>query len=1186
MFKYQEALVDGGYKPTKPKMFGGSQPIQAPGAAAAQAAPDPPGSVLAGVRELKHVHARANEVNMKTLKNWKYSNVSAIRKRLEEEEAERRRKEAEERAFWEAARRRAKENWRQLQERQRKEQERLGGRPSDRLPINTRVVAMHRGMEKLGVITKINPNGYYGVKFNNEGPNGLSYSIHESMIINAPEESEMIALGAAVEFDADDGKIYSGIVTSINADNTLDIIDNKGKLHSQIPLEKVQLLHNEVLTVPSRVNVDFRGSRPDFEGAAPGEVTAENPDGTYVVKFDKGKTVKRVKRGYISILRANDVVDDDQNQDQQEEANIEEQMQQVQIQTFDAGERVFVDYGNGESNGNGYTGRHKATILSVDTNTPTHTGSAPTTTYTVQFAEGGGVQPGVSGELLTVDDSPPEPQVEEEVDMQISVEAVEEPEQELVGTAEEEEKQEDEEQYPEYTKSQRVLVDYGDSRDDIKGVFKAKIMRKNPNNTYVVKFKRGEVIHPEVHPKYIRIDPAKVNKKTSPKPPPFVTKSPEKEERKQQKREEQEAEERHLMPVMKQSDPANRTLKGYDGASRNIKRLEEEEAARRAREAEEQRYWEERRRRALEKWAAIREAQHGQEFNIGDRVMVRDASNPDKELAMATIMSVRKPDGTYRIRRDDLPSNADVVEHEENMIMAANADFPLYQEVFVKASDGNYYAGTTVGLNQDGTVAVLYEPGEVHAVPLDYVAIPGEAAKFVSGDEVQLLVGGNANAPVYGVVVAVHDDGTVDVKFEDGVVERIAVEAIGAYRSKLGDNFIELVHGMRGEESEAEVATVQQLQAEPEPAPIKLNSSNKKKDELSATLAMMREGCTFTMYFSDHRRPMFLFYKDLDDGSEGAGHLHWHPPTDDPALKYQRIRGNSIGLRDISDIFRGKSKDHFISSEVAQADSKRSFTILDKNKEREALNFEAPDKSIRIKWLNGINNIITGAGKKLQVRFRKKGRALGKAALAFANKNNDDGSNGLDPLLNVPVAGHLQGRPSYGTLRPVKDGQTLNVKPIAYGSAGGPHNAAMPGRRQRVAATLSDYNEEDIQAMMQEGNLFSAYSIADQPIKETIFLFLEENSGRKKMGILYWCDGNKPERQFTEDNSLHLADVVGVDIGKQDDIFQLDIAKDAEWNKCMSILSKDGDRDLHLEGVTPKQLSQWLEGINSIKGQN
>ena len=51
----------------------------------------------------------------------------------------------------------------------------------------------------------------------------------------------------------------------------------------------------------------------------------------------------------------------------------------------------------------------------------------------------------------------------------------------------------------------------------------------------------------------------------------------------------------------------------------------------------------------------------------------------------------------------------------------------------------------------------------------------------------------------------------------------------------------------------------------------------------------------------------------------------------------------------------------------------------------------------------------------------------------------------------------------------------------------------------------------------------------------------------------------------------------------QDYAWQTDIAEKAEWNKCMTIRTKNSRMDLHLEALVPKQIQMWLEGINFIK---
>lgn len=120
-------------------------------------------------------------------------------------------------------------------------------------------------------------------------------------------------------------------------------------------------------------------------------------------------------------------------------------------------------------------------------------------------------------------------------------------------------------------------------------------------------------------------------------------------------------------------------------------------------------------------------------------------------------------------------------------------------------------------------------------------------------------------------------------------------------------------------------------------------------------------------------------------------------------------------------------------------------------------------------------------------------------------------------------------------------------------------------------------------AMMTSGSMFTAYSlVGNEPVKQTIFLFYHKDTGPKKKGVLYWSDPQN--RVFSEENSLNLVDLNGVDVGKQDPVFQTPIADAADWNKCMTILSKGHKNDLHLEAVAPKMISAWLEGINSIKG--
>ena len=115
---------------------------------------------------------------------------------------------------------------------------------------------------------------------------------------------------------------------------------------------------------------------------------------------------------------------------------------------------------------------------------------------------------------------------------------------------------------------------------------------------------------------------------------------------------------------------------------------------------------------------------------------------------------------------------------------------------------------------------------------------------------------------------------------------------------------------------------------------------------------------------------------------------------------------------------------------------------------------------------------------------------------------------------------------------------------------------------------------------------------------QDIFLFHKPDCGPGNVGILYWCDPGMARtnthththvsglcpgtRVVSEENSLPLAHISGVFIGKQSAVLKLPVAEGAVWNCCLSIISFDRKHDLHIASSVPQQAAAWLEGINSI----
>jgi hypothetical protein len=122
------------------------------------------------------------------------------------------------------------------------------------------------------------------------------------------------------------------------------------------------------------------------------------------------------------------------------------------------------------------------------------------------------------------------------------------------------------------------------------------------------------------------------------------------------------------------------------------------------------------------------------------------------------------------------------------------------------------------------------------------------------------------------------------------------------------------------------------------------------------------------------------------------------------------------------------------------------------------------------------------------------------------------------------------------------------------------------GPVKKAAATVSSA-EDDIDATiltMEQGDIFTVFGSAEAPVRERCCMFLDPAEG--KYGTMYWCPvGRKDKSQKRQSISLHT--ITDIYLGKRQPVFELELAKDAVENRCLSLISRR-KREFHAEAHT------------------
>jgi hypothetical protein len=119
------------------------------------------------------------------------------------------------------------------------------------------------------------------------------------------------------------------------------------------------------------------------------------------------------------------------------------------------------------------------------------------------------------------------------------------------------------------------------------------------------------------------------------------------------------------------------------------------------------------------------------------------------------------------------------------------------------------------------------------------------------------------------------------------------------------------------------------------------------------------------------------------------------------------------------------------------------------------------------------------------------------------------------------------------------------------------------GPVKKEAGTVSSA-EDDIDATiltMEQGEIFTVFGSAEAPVRERCCMFLDPAEG--KYGTMYWCPvGRKDKSQKRQSISLHT--ITDIYLGKRQPVFELELAKDAVENRCLSLISRR-KREFHAE---------------------
>lgn len=967
---------------------------------------------------------------------------------------------------------------------------RIMANQQQRVPdVSDRVVVVRSGLEEMvGVITVKNDDGTYEVK----AASGTElHAIVRSDIAFIPSVLETPCLGARVLVKTGDNSVV-GFVTSVTGQARYGVISDQGTFEAVS--EDVTLLNNEQLFVGAKVKVTF-----DDKGPYYGVLVGINDDGTCAVTFPGGKTYPNLPRNFLSLDHGS---------------------------TFAVGDRVGVKFPK-------ETQMFYGSIVAVN----------PDATYAVKY-DGGTVHKSIPHNMLT-----PEPV------------------------------------YEPLAEGDRVSVRFPGKQ----GVYYGKLLNKNPDGTFAIKYDGGSV-HQTIARQWIT--------KEEDKPKDVVIHTQPSADAMQVDK----GVGNTSQPLTGKKMPAT-TLDRWAWKNVSVERskLEEAELKRQADEREARRFIESQYR----KWNKATDVQRHATTEVvqtGQHVIIK-GTTPEEPLHMGIVTGVQSAD-TYFVKYST--SDEPVAIQRCDIFLSPAVNESLFPGALVGVrfpqKPNQIFNGVVEKCNPDGTFQIKYDTGAVHtAVSRDMIACFYNESIGV-GDRVIVQDKGKLFT---GTILAVNKEGTFKVHYDSGATQdkvprnliSLAPQGVSIYEGDL----IKFSRGQTKESSEccavvtkcnvgdsyevqlidtgeiqiipktdirayhngvSYVSIISEAPASPlfarqlssptaqravisEPVADERKAAKRDPLDYSRTIQMMVKGAVFQQYLKNGKKDSFVFYTKT--GESPCGTLWWNDPSPKEEEKYRQIPEQSMSLKSISDIYMGKKKDVFTSSLRNEANSKCCFTILNKNPTIGPLNFEAIDEQTRATWINGINMILTGTGKKVQVQYK----------------------HGYRPSEKMDLDGEI---PIYPTLRPAK---TLlkGVEPTKY----------VPSRQSGTLmrhATLSAYGPQDIKDMMAMGNIFTAYSVTPECIKDEIFLFYVKDSGPGNVGVLYWCDPST--RIASVENSLPLADISGVYLGKQSSVFRLPFAAKAVWNTCLSIISYDRKHDLHLEAPVAQQVSAWLEGINGI----
>ncbi|DAZ98959.1 TPA: hypothetical protein N0F65_000491 [Lagenidium giganteum] len=178
--------------------------------------------------------------------------------------------------------------------------------------VGDAVQARYKGGKKLysGKVTKAHADGTYDIKYED---GDVETRVHPSLIeaiedVGHKQKSKGLVVGAAVQARYKGGKkLYRGNIQKVHSDGTYDVKYEDGDVETRVEAAMIELVEeaeatespkktkNKAFKVGESVQARYHGGKRIYSG----KITRAHADGTYDIKYDDGEVESRIDAALI-----------------------------------------------------------------------------------------------------------------------------------------------------------------------------------------------------------------------------------------------------------------------------------------------------------------------------------------------------------------------------------------------------------------------------------------------------------------------------------------------------------------------------------------------------------------------------------------------------------------------------------------------------------------------------------------------------------------------------------------------------------------------------------------------------------------------------------------------------------------------------------------------------------------------